>query len=292
MFIDEKMTKSELRNKTHIVTFQCIFEDVVHIEKNQKKEPRCSFMDINSDINILGGVPDYNLIRVYIAGEASDKSSEEIQHEYTGIKTEKAFKRFQRAIDKSMNSFYSERLREMIQTLCNIQDLDETILLVFFWNMSINNEMFAYLNEAVYFPILFSGRTVVTAEEVLACLKELRLSEETLQKWSDSTMSITASKYLTVIKKLGLVDGSVKKKIVYKNLSDRQFILFLYWLMQAEETTNLSDSRWMKYGFMEKQYFIERCLQRKFTKYINLNYNGEILRAEPLMTYEEICHEC
>ena len=62
--------------------------------------------------------------------------------------------------------------------------------------------------------------------------------------------------------------------------------------MQAEETTNLSDSRWMKYGFMEKQYFIERCLQRKFTKYINLNYNGEILRAEPLMTYEEICHEC
>ena len=248
-------------------------------------------MDINSDINILGGVPDYDLIRVYIAGEAKDKSSDEIQREYTTIKTEKAFKRFQRAIDKSMNSFKTSELKDMIQTFCNTESLDETMLLMFFWNMSLNNEMFAYLNEQVYFPILFSGRTIVTAEEVLACLKELKQGEETLQKWSDSTMSVTASKYLTVLKKLGLVDGGIKKKIVYKNLSDKQFLLFIYWLMQAEDSTNLGDSRWMKYGFMEKQYFIERCLQNKYRVYINLNFNGEILRAEPKMTYEEICHE-
>lgn len=248
-------------------------------------------MDINSDINILGGVPDYNLIRVYIAGEAKDKSSDEIQREYTTIKTEKAFKRFQRAIDKSMNSFKTVELKEMIQTLCNVQSLDETILLLFFWNMSVNNEMFAYLNEQVYFPILFSGRTGVTTEEVLACLKELKQREEALQKWSDSTMTTTASKYLTLMKKLGLVDGGIKKRIMHKNLSDKQFLLFIYWLMQAEESTNLSDSIWMKYGFMEKTFFIERCLQNKYRQYININFNGEILRAEPIMTYEEICHE-
>lgn len=223
-------------------------------------------MDINSDINILGGVPDYNLIRIYIAGEAKDKSSDEIQREYTTIKTEKAFKRFQRAIDKSMNSFKTTELKEMIQTLCNTQSLDETMLLLFFWNMSVNNEMFAYLNEQVYFPMLFSGRNVVTAEEVLACLKELKQGETTLQKWSDSTMKITASKYLTVMKKLGLVNGGIKKRIVYKNLSDKQFLLFAYWLMQVEESTNLSDSSWMKYGFMEKPYFIERCLQNKYRR--------------------------
>lgn len=249
-------------------------------------------MDINSDINIIGGVPDYNLIRIYIAGEAKDKSSDEIQREYTTIKTEKAFRRFQRAIDKSMNSFKTVELKYMIQTLCNTQSLDDTMLLLFFWNMSLNNEMFAYLNERVYFPVLFSGRTVVTAEEVLACLKELKHEEEVLQKWSDSTMNIIASKYLTVMKKMGLVDGGIKKRIVYKNLSDKQFILFIYWLMQAEESTNLSDSIWMKYGFMEKQYFIERCLQNKYRPYININFNGEILRAEPIMNYEEICNEC
>lgn len=233
-------------------------------------------MDINSDINILGGVPDYNLIRVYIAGEAKDKSSDEIQREYTTIKTEKAFKRFQRAIDKSMNSFKTAELRDMIQTLCSMEALDETMLLLFFWNMSVNNEMFAYLNEQVYFPILFSGRIIVTAEEVLACLKELKQEEEALQKWSDSTMKIIASKYLTVMKKLGLLDGGIKKKIVYKNLSDKQFLLFVYWLMQAEETTNLSDSSWMKYGFMEKPCFIERCLQNKDRQFINISFNGDL----------------
>lgn len=249
-------------------------------------------MQINSDINIIGGVPDYNLIRVYIAGEAKDKSSDEIQREYTSIKTEKAFKRFQRAIDKSMNSFKTSELKSMIQTLCNSQSLDDTILLLFFWNMSLNNEIFAYLNERVYFPILFSGRATVTAEEVLACLKELKQKEGALQKWSDSTMNVTASKYLTVMKKFGLLDGGIKKKIVYKNLSDKQFLLFIYWLMQAEESSNISESNWMKYGFMEKQFFIERCLQNKYRQYLNINFNGEILRAEPTMTYEEICYEC
>lgn len=249
-------------------------------------------MDINTDINILGGMPDYNLIRIYIAGKAEDKSTSEVQMQYTNIKTEKAFKRFQKAIDKSINNYKTESLKQMMQGVCNEQELDETMLLIFFWNMSLNNELLAYLNENVYFPILFSGRNTIKAEEVSACLKELKQTEYGLNKWSDSTISITASKYLTLLKKFGLLDGTVKKKIIYENLSERQFILFLYWLMQAEDTTNLGDSIWMKYSFMEKEYFIERCLQHKYTKYINVNFNGDILRVEPLLSYEEICHEC
>lgn len=89
-------------------------------------------MDVNTDINILGGMPDYNLIRIYIAGEAKDKSTSEVQLQYTNIKTEKAFKRFRKAIDKSMNSFKNDKLKRMIQMLCNEQDLDETMLLMFF----------------------------------------------------------------------------------------------------------------------------------------------------------------
>lgn len=249
-------------------------------------------MNINTDINILGGMPDYNLIRIYIAGEAKNKSTSEIQMQYTSIKTEKAFKRFQKSIDKSMNSFKNDNLKQMIQMLCNEQTLDETMLLMFFWNMSLNNELLAYLNEHIYFPVLFSGRTTVTAEEVVSCIKELKQIEDGFKEWSDSTIEITASKYLTLLKKFGLLDGVKKKKIIYKNLNEKQFILFLYWLMQAEDTTNIGDSMWMKYSFMEKEYFIERCLQHKYTKYINVNFNGDILRAEPLLSYEEVCHEC
>lgn len=249
-------------------------------------------MNINTDINILGGMPDYNLIRIYIAGEAKDMSSSEVQYQYTTIKTEKAFKRFQKAIDKSVNSFKTDNLKTMIQVLCNSQEIDDTLLLVFFWNISLNNELFAYLNEKVYFPVLYSGRTTITAEEVEACLKELKENEVDLQKWADSTINVTASKYLTFLKKLGLLEGTIKKRMVYKNLTEKQFVIFLYWLMQAEETTNVGDSKWQKYGFMDKELFIERCLQHKYSKYINVNYNGEILRVEPILSYGEVCHEC
>lgn len=249
-------------------------------------------MNINTDINIIGGMPDYNLIRIYIAGEAKGKTSSEMQLQYTSIKTEKAFKRFQKAIDKSMNCFKTDELKNMIQSLCNKHELDETVLLMLFWNMSLNNDLFAYLNEKVYFPILYSGRTMVIADEVSACLKELKQSEIELQKWSDLTIDITASKYLTFLKKLGLLEGSIKKKIIHKNLTEKQFVLFLYWLMQAESTTNVGDSQWMKYGFMEKEYFFERCLQHKYAQYINVNYNGDILRIEPILSYEEVCNAC
>lgn len=140
--------------------------------------------------------------------------------------------------------------------LCNEQDLVETMLLMFFWNMSLNNELLAYLNEKVYFPVLFSGRTIITAEEVSACLKELKQTEEGLKEWSDSTIDITASKYLTLLKKFGLLDGAIKKKIIYKNLSEKQFVLFLYWLMQAEDTTNLGDSIWMSIPLWRKNILL------------------------------------
>lgn len=70
-------------------------------------------MDINTDINILGGMLDYNLIRIYIAGEAKDESSSEVQLQYTTIKTKKAFKRFEKAIYKSMNFFKTDNLKKI-----------------------------------------------------------------------------------------------------------------------------------------------------------------------------------
>lgn len=79
---------------------------------------------------------DYNLIRIYISGEVKDKPSSEIQLQYTSIKTENAIKRFQKAIDKSITSFKSDELRLLIQILYNEQDMYETMLLMFFWNMS------------------------------------------------------------------------------------------------------------------------------------------------------------
>ena len=171
-------------------------------------------------------------------------------------------------------------------------ELNETLELMFFYNFSLNNDLFAYMNEHFFFPALYSGRSTLTTDEAEACIKELAISEENIQEWSASTINVTASKYLTMLKKVGLLDGKIKKKIIHRTLTDTQFIYFLYWLMEAEETTNMSDSKFMKYGFMEKQSFIKRCLQQKFTPYVNITYNGDVLRIEPKISYKEIVHEC
>ena len=42
-------------------------------------------MDINSEINVLGGIPDMNIIRVFINGETQDKTTNEIQQQYMQI---------------------------------------------------------------------------------------------------------------------------------------------------------------------------------------------------------------
>jgi hypothetical protein len=249
-------------------------------------------MNTNSDINVLGGLPDYNLIRLYIAGEVANQTSEEIQLQFTTIKTSKAYKRFEKAISGSMNKFKSGNLKDMIQQQCLKEELNDTLLMMLFWNMSLNNELFAYLNEKVYLPIMYSGRKLVKADEVLACLRELRETEQSLKEWAESTLEITASKYLTTLKKIGLLDGSVKKEIVYQNLTDKQFIIFLYWLMEAEDTTNISGSKWLQYGFAEKDIFLNRIIQQKYMKYVSVNFNGDILRLEPKMSYKEIVYEC
>ena len=127
-------------------------------------------------------------------------------------------------------------------------------------------------------------------DEVAACLKELKLKETDLQKWSDSTIEVTASKYLTLLKKFNLMVGSVNKTIIHPYLDDKMFILFVYWLVAIETKSNILNSSWLNYCFSEKPFFIERILQKKFIKFFHINYTGDRLSIEPIISYENIYH--
>ena len=45
--------------------------------------------------------------------------------------------------------------------------------------------------------------------------------------WSDATLKITASKYLTLLKKLGLANGTQVKEIKYPIIGDEVFEIFV-----------------------------------------------------------------
>ena len=59
-------------------------------------------MNISSDINILGSMPDYNLI--YILLNENNLKDHEKQQYYTKIKTIKSYKRFEKAIKSDILS--------------------------------------------------------------------------------------------------------------------------------------------------------------------------------------------
>ena len=123
---------------------------------------------------------------------------------------------------------------------------------------------------------------------MVACIKELKLSEDDLKKWSEITVTTTASKYLTLLKKFGMMIGSVNKSILHPHLNDAMFVLFTYWIAAISDKPNLVNSPWLPYCFSEKQAFLDRLLQKKFSKYFNVVYTGDKLSIEPLIPYESI----
>ena len=245
-------------------------------------------MHINSDINVLGSLPDWNLIKVFISEDMSSIREKGGLHTYTTIKTNKSVKRFEKAIKATLILNKKRELEEIVRQAIKVSIITEDTLLLLFWNASANNELLFHLNKKVFFPAFYSGRVSIKNDEVVACIKDLKQSESDLQKWSEITITTTASKYLTLLKKFGLMEGSVNKSIVYPHLSDRLFVLFCYWVAAISDKLNLVDSPWLSYCFSEKQAFLDRLLQKKFSKYFNVVYTGDKLSIEPIIPYESI----
>jgi hypothetical protein len=75
---------------------------------------------------------------------------------------------------------------------------------------------------------------------------------------------------------------------VHPHLNDAMFVLYAYWIAAISDKPNLLNSNWLAYCFSEKQVFLDRLLQKKFSKYFNVVYIGDRLSIEPLIPYESI----
>jgi hypothetical protein len=247
-------------------------------------------MKINSDINIIGGLPDLNLIKVFLDKSGNRTGIEDIHHSFTSIKTDKAVKRFERAIKSTMLKFHNDETEAMIREILSVESVSQDSLRMLFWNACYNNDLLNYLNHKVFFPAFYSGRITIKLDEVTACILDLKSSEPALRNWSDSTIDKTASKYLTLLRKFGLMEGGQHKTILHPYQDDKMLMLFVYWLKTIELKPNLLESPWLLYSFSEKQVFIERVLQKKYSSFIHLTYTGDNLKIDPVIPYENFYH--
>jgi hypothetical protein len=247
-------------------------------------------VNINSDINILGGLPDWNLIPIFQNNSSAILRKDGGANDYTAIKTHKAVRRFESAIKGTLLHCDSKDISGLINDTIQNEKISPDSLIFLFWNASFNNELLEYLNGQTYFIAFYSGRISLRQDETEACLKDLKEREPALKKWAPYTLTKTASKYLTLLKKFGLMEGTLKKTILHPYLNDKMFVLFVYWLAAVETKPNLLESNWLKYSFCERQVFLERLMQKKYAKYFQLIYTGDKLTVETTLPYSSIYH--
>ena len=177
-------------------------------------------MKINSDINVLGGLSDWNLVSIFLEKDIKVACLNSNLCAVTAIKTDKSVRRYEHAIKNTLLRFNSKDLDALFRQLISSKGLDADLLIFLFWNTAINHPLFHYLNEKVFFPAFYNGRISIKHDEVVACIRELSKSESVLQRWSESSVTTTASKYLTLLKKFGLMEGAFFKTIRHPYLSD------------------------------------------------------------------------
>ena len=228
----------------------------------------------NSDTNILGGVPDYAAMIQYAVACLDDSKESDFS-----FRTENAGKRFMAAINRCLLTFKNKAHREIINDAFSSDELRiDQKLIVVFWQMSINNELFARITENYYMKAVYAGRLSLRPEEIMSYFFELRREFPGELTWSEATLKLTASKYLTILKKLGLAEGSQTKEIKYPNIGDELFIIMVKLALAVYPDEPTENNPLFKYAFCDTPSLINRLKSIRFTPYWTLTQLGNNIK--------------
>lgn len=242
-------------------------------------------MIYNTDINIVGSIPDYHLIykalpMLFREDETLNKIL--VTDNEFNLRTEKSRKRFLSALNSAFvneNNGVNSFIGELLDTP-NIEDKSKGIIL--FWVFSINNKLFRELNQNVFFKYYYQGRAELPATDIQAYLKDLISKTPELKgKWSETTIKTISSKYLTVLKKLGLLEGSGKKTFCYVSVSDELItsLIHVYTLLE-QQGNNFLGHDFSNWFFVSQESILERLKKIGKKDWIKMNFTGSKLKVE------------
>lgn len=247
----------------------------------------------NTDINIIGSIPDYHLIYKALPMLLNNQSEVEdmlVNNNEFDFRTEKSRKRFLSALNSAFVNDNND-INELVGNLINYFKNDEnTQSILLFWLFSLNNKLFFELNRDVFIKYYFQGRAELPKESVIAYIKDLISYNEDLKgKWSEITIETIASKYLTMLKKLNLVEGNQKKKFKLNRITDEQLTIFVHLISLLENIkNNLLEEEFIDFTFISRENLLDRLKRIGKKDWIKLNYNGAILQVEPVFNNNNI----
>lgn len=250
--------------------------------------------NINSDINIIGSIPDFSLIQASLELFAKGKGQIDLKelvvtNNTFDFRTESARTRFLTAVNGSILVFTNETHKALIENLFNTPGHETVKRKVIFWQLLFGNELFLSISKNVYAKAYFSGRTTLNGKEVFAYLKDFQTVSPKLKSFSDSTLDRIASKYLTILKKLEMVSGSFKKQILNVRLTEYETLYFVYLVMSVDSSTrDILKNPYREFFFLEKSELVQALKNIKYMPFIDLTSTGETLNVELKLSPKEL----
>lgn len=218
----------------------------------------------NSGINIMGSIPDYSSMIEYII------------EEYKGVagngsfqfRTNKSLKRFIAGIEESVLLFKDAKHKKLFfDGLTSTEFSANDKFMLIFWQMVYANALFHDITAEVFMKAVYQGRSILSQDDVYGYIKHLKEKHPEELNWSEATLKIIASKYLTAIKKLGLADGTMRKEIRYPLIGNVLFVYFIRWCQCVCPENKTICNEFVKFGFCDNITLISKLKKIDFMQY-------------------------
>lgn len=248
----------------------------------------------NTQTNVIASIPDFNIILKILKDYSKGLSKQEIKEKLVitnayGIRTKGSRIRFYTAINSSFLQFKNQNHKDLMRSIF-ISDLSNDVhKFIAFFQMAINNDLFSQLTKDVLLELLFKGRLTVDKALFISYLYNLRNQYNDQINWTDSTIDTIAYKYLTLMKKLGFLKGSVKKEFCHFIPTDEILILTVYLIKSlGNEFPNLLDNPYSSLLMLSQEGLIERLRTITVQDYLTISTMGYYMKIDLKYSYKDI----
>ena len=249
----------------------------------------------NTAINVIGGLRDSSILFKSIDSHFSQNDSlDELfyQRNEFNLRTEKSRERIEIAVRKNFLQFKNEDHQELFQEIFTerVPLKDKELVLV--WQFALNNRLFREISSRIFAKTYYSARSSITKDDITAYLKEFLLQKDSLQiSWSEKTISMLATKYLSFMSKLGFIGTGNVKSFQHIQPSSEAQVLFLYFAqLLSPGSKNILNNELLPISFIPSGEILDRFKKLSLKGYFNMDYNGVALNIELTHSYKGVCN--
>ena len=248
----------------------------------------------NTDINIIASIPDFNLITDVIGDYAKGKSKDYVYDKIVtqniyGIRTGKSRERFLRAIKGVFLKFKTKDHKIVFYSLFKNTGFLQVKKMSLFYQFAINNDLFFDISSNVYLKLYQAGRLTADKSEFVSYLYALKDTNNKIKEWTNSTIEMIASKYLTFLKKTGFLKGRIKKE--FCNITPDDFTLvYLIYLIKSLGKSNpdILKNPYIPLLMLNQNNLADRLKKISLVDYFTVSTLGYDLKIDLKYKYEEI----